>query len=161
MENKESELRVFQHKGQMCYSFKGHFISCADYGYYKSLGYDRDTIMFEHSKAFSDLFRQDDERRWREENYPAIHNVKELAGYIFTLLPEKTVAEIKAKREECKTITDVINLFPGIYHNILRLRYALDEKIAVNKRLEMESLEKTITHSLPAVYNPDAFIGEA
>ena len=161
MENKESELRLFQHKRQMCYSFKGHFIPCADYGYYKSLGYDRDTIMFEHSRAFTDLFQQEDQRRRKEENYPAIHNVKELAGYIFTLLPEKTVTEIKTKRENCKTMTDVINLFPGVYHNILRLRYAADEKIAINKRLEMESLEKSLSSSLPDVYNPNAFIEEA
>jgi hypothetical protein len=111
----EKDLRVFIHHGRKHYSFKGHFISCADYGYHKSMGADRDTIMFEYAKSFNELFREEDEKRRKEENHPAIHKVKELIEYIFTILPEKQAEKIKSQRSECKTMDDVIRLFPETY----------------------------------------------
>jgi hypothetical protein len=161
----EKDLRIFLHHGKRHYSFKGHFISCADYGKYKSEGGDRDTIMFEHARSFDELFREEDEKRRKEENYPTIHNVKELIEYIFTLLPAKQTEKIKEQRSECKTMDNVIKLFPDIFQAILRLRYALDKRIEIDKEKEMASLERSLELSLPDVtepriYNPDAFLGE-
>ena len=159
----EKEMRVFRHRGEPHYSYQGHFISCKKYKYYKSLGKDRDTIMFEHAESYSELFRKQDEERKREENYPDIHNFKELAEYVITLLPKETVEKIRLDRNQCKTVADYIALFPGVYQPILRLRYTYDKRRKGYEAAELESLEKTLSEGMSAgvesvVYNPDAFI---
>jgi hypothetical protein len=159
----ESEMRVFRHRGEPHYSYKGHFISFRQYAFYKSLGKDRDTIMFEHAESYSDLFRKQDEERKREENYPAIHNFKELAEYVLTLLSKETVEKIRLDRNQCKTVADYIAMFPGVYQPILRLRNAKDKRKKGYEAAELESLEKTLAREMsinmePMVYNPDAFI---
>jgi len=70
--------------------------------------------------------------------------VKELMLHIKTLISGEQWAEIQKKAEGIKNMQDVIKLFPEIYQPLLRWKYLEDKKMAVDKKAEIKSLEKTI-----------------
>ena len=158
----EKEMRVFRHKGKLHYSYRGHLISCKKYAFYKSLGKDRDTIMFEYAEAYNKLFRKQDEEREKEKVH--IHSIHELMKYILNqLLCQKERENLRKQYKKEMTIEERIKLFPPVYQNVLRMYLAHAEKNEKLKQAEMKSLEKAIVGSLPdtpetKTYNPDAFI---
>jgi hypothetical protein len=61
------------------------------------------------------------------------------------------------------TMDELIKIFPDMYQPLLRLKFAQDKKIKLDKATEIESLEKTIAQNhltTTKVYNPNAFRGE-
>jgi hypothetical protein len=154
---------MFRHKGKMHYSIDGRIIDCRTFEEMRSMKIPDERIIKEFGRSYEDIFREEDEKRKSEENFPDIHNFKELVEYVLTLLPKEIVEKIRLDRNQCKTVTDYIALFPGVYQPILRLRYAYDKRRKGYEAAELESLEKTLSKGMSsgvesAVYNPDAFI---
>ena len=161
--NEDLRKSMFRHKGRMHYSIAGRIIDCQTFEEMRSLKISDERIMKEFGKSYDDIFREEDEKRKLEDNYPDIRNFKELAEYILILLPKETVEKIRLDRNQCKTVADYIALFPGVYQPILRLRYAYDKRRKGYEAAELESLEKTLARDMSVnretvVYNPDAFI---
>lgn len=156
----EQDMKIFIHRGESHYSFKGHYISCERYGFLQSLGKGRDEIMFEEAQSFAELDRKEREKEiaQRKKEYPEIHNFKELVAFMLTILKPEIAQEIKDKRGGCKTTDEFIQLFPGVFQAILRLRFLHDKGMQEREKAELKSLEKTLVTSV--TYNPDAFIGE-
>lgn len=75
-----------------------------------------------------------------------ICTLKELMLHIKTLLDKTKWEEIESKAKEKKNLNEIINLFPEIYRPLLRLIYAQQKKIGINKGLEMKSLVITIVN---------------
>lgn len=156
MDKEEKEMRVFFHKGRLHYSYSGHFISCDEYEYQKSLGKGRDTIMIEKAKSFKEVFEKDDRERDKKLKKIVIEDINQLMSFVSGLLKKEDKKEMKSKYKEGMTLDEKIMLFPGVYQNVLRLYQEFREHKEKGQKRALESLEKTLVRS----YNPDAFLGE-
>jgi len=103
-------------------------------------------VIFEHAQPILKMTQQARERFYFERFHHGhkINNVKELMLHIKTLISGEQWAEIQKKAEGIKNMQDVIKLFPEIYQPLLRWKYLEDKKMAVDKKAEIKSLEKTI-----------------
>ena len=132
------------------------FIPAGEYHrLHEELHLSDEIIRDEYTTKYRDLLDEWYKKRKQVREKSKIRNIKELLAYIYDLSPEEKQAEIKEGRKKAKTMDEIINLFPQVYRPLLRIRYAKDKKIELDKEKEMESLVKTIE---PKYYNPNAFI---
>lgn len=142
------------------YSYQGSYIPIELFNYYRSEKISDTEIWMNHAKEFKKtIAKQKKEKRSKTK----IESIKELIEFLFSILPDEKVNKIKEKKQECKTMADIIKLFPDVYQPILKLRYDYDQNKSKEDAAYMKSLNKTIVEKLPGrytVYNADAWIGE-
>ena len=161
-QREEKEMQIFSHQERPHYSYKGYFISCKEYAFQKSLNKDRDEIMFEKAKSFKMLFHEQDNIE-AEKPRARIENISQLMQYIAKECLNENEKEklIKIYKKEM-TIDEKIKLFPEIYQAVLRMykecKLKRERGSKIDKKKEVESLTKTLTGTMSADYNPDAFI---
>ncbi len=140
------------HREEFFDSDEGHCIPVRIFMLLRKKGLGEEEIWMKHSRQ---LFVKPPQK------FPFIHNLKEYIEYLFTIMPDDVVKNIKEKRKGCKNVHEAINLFPEVYQPLLELRESYDKHGCKYYNIT-QSLTNRIVVKLSEVsdikhYNKEAF----
>lgn len=112
----------------------------------KALGLNDEEIFLDYGVSLADIIKKTEKKAQEEKaKYPKINNMHELATFIYDKLlsPEERQYIKKNSRKGMEDLA-LITLFPERFLPILKLKYAQDSMIKLDKQNEIKSLAKYI-----------------
>lgn len=117
--NADLKSSLFTHNGILNYSQNGYYIDCVMYHSMADMGLADKEIFRQYGKKFKKIKVKDGDVK--------IKNIKALMEYMYSIMTDEWVKQIKTNIKKGMTAYHVFDLFPDPFQWILRLRYLYDK----------------------------------
>ena len=127
--SRDLKMSRFLHKKRWHYSYDGRFIDCQTFHEMQEMKIGDNKIFSEFGKSFEDAAEKWQKDLDERNDYPDITNWQKLLDFMFSIMKDDVVKNIKGKLTGDMKAEDVVPLLPEPFQPIFSMRLDYDEKI--------------------------------